>query len=565
MRIVQHFTKKKILILSAVVLTILSIILASVYINRKCHYYPKELIAVDSLCENKPDSAFLLLSRQSKKYSNQTDKAYYDLLWIKVSNNLYKPQKDSTIFHVKDYFSNIGDKNKLRESYYYLGKYYVEHSDAPQALKCFQHALDTSDDNTPLTFKSKVYSQSGTLFLYQNMYDDALKMYKESFVCDSIMNDTVNMIHGMRDIAQVYGILDKSDICERMLNVAYDLSCKKHADHIQNSILLVLASQYLKSNNLSKLSKVLPKLLTNTDKKTISPAYCIAAKYFDKIKQIDSVVFYSKELMHVGNIYAKEYASDKLIEYYSSIGNNSMVVSYLKANRLYADSIRTINSTETVSRLHSLYNYNLKEREIQDLKAKNMKKNYMITVSFLIVVIIIFLILCINERNKKRCLEYEQSNYRLKELYNSLVDKFQKEKANNNKTIMELRETINKTLALTNDTVEDTNMLKYSIYEIINRKLKNKKGLSDTEWKRIETTMNNLYPQFRNTIYNIYNVDEREYRICILVKLGLRNVDISNLMYRTKGATSLTRASLYEKFFKKKGSAREFNDFISSL
>ena len=180
-------------VVAAIVLTIA--VAAAVYSCRFNHTYPKELTAIDSLCESRPDSAMALLEGMPKRVmEDEADGMYYSLLKIKAANNLYMVQKDSTIFHVVDYFEDSGDKDKLRDSYYFLGKYYVEHNDAPQALKCFQTALDMADDKTPLSFKSKVYSQSGTLFLEQDMFDDAIAMYRNSYVCDSLSKDTINMI-----------------------------------------------------------------------------------------------------------------------------------------------------------------------------------------------------------------------------------------------------------------------------------------------------------------------------------------------------------------------------------
>ena len=155
---------------------VLFVVVALIFsINNSCgnsHSYPRELVVADSLCETNPDSAEALLHRMPDSVlAAKPDRMYYDLVRIKASNNLYEPQKDSTIFRIVDFFESYGDKEKLCQAYYYQGKYYVQHNDAPQALKCFQKALDMSDDNTLLTFKSKIYSQSGTIFLDQNLFE----------------------------------------------------------------------------------------------------------------------------------------------------------------------------------------------------------------------------------------------------------------------------------------------------------------------------------------------------------------------------------------------------------
>ena len=264
---------------------------------------------------------------------------YYDLLKIKVANNLYEPQKDSTIFRVVDYFDDYGDKDKQREACYYLGKYYEEHNDATYALKCFQNALDLSDENTPLAFMSKVYNQSGGLFLDQNMFTDALVMYRNSFVCDSVLNDSVNIVNSMRDIAQVYKFLNRMHECEAILLNAYRLSVKLNNQELKNSVAIVLSSIYLKKNELNKSKAFLMDLLKSKDKTILSPAYSTVIDIYDKEGKCDSVYFYSKKLMSMGTVYAKEYASRKLVEYYASRSDYGKTLYYLNCYKCFSDSV----------------------------------------------------------------------------------------------------------------------------------------------------------------------------------------------------------------------------------
>ena len=63
-----------------------------------------------------------LADKYGKRGQNEYDYNYYLLLKIKAANNAYKPLTDSTVFRVLDFFKNAGDKNKLCQSYYYLGK-----------------------------------------------------------------------------------------------------------------------------------------------------------------------------------------------------------------------------------------------------------------------------------------------------------------------------------------------------------------------------------------------------------------------------------------------------------
>ena len=191
------------------------------------HSYPADLAMADTLCRTNPDSAVAYVKSISKKYassSNPYDRNYYQLLTVKAANNVYKPIKDSTIFRVMDFYEKANDTEKLCQTYYYVGKHFVQENDAPQALQYFQKALDLTDENTPLSFLSCIYSQTGSLFLYQEMYDDALTMYKKSYSCDSLLRDTVNMLYSMQDIATIYNFKKDYGKCLDFLNTAHRLS-----------------------------------------------------------------------------------------------------------------------------------------------------------------------------------------------------------------------------------------------------------------------------------------------------------------------------------------------------
>ena len=81
----------------------------------------------------------------------------------------------------------------------------------------------------------------------------------------------------------------------------------------------------------------------------------------------------------------------------------------------------------------------------------------------------------------------------------------------------------------------------------------------------IDANINRAYPGFKNKLYNLYNLKEGDYKICILVKLGFQNSVISIIMNRSEPAVSLKRAKLYFKLTNQQGKAKDFNDFIIGL
>ncbi len=558
----QEFTRRQIIILSVLVVIILSIVVGSLYLSHKYHSYPQELVAVDSLCEDKPDSAALILNWLSKKkYSSEADRMYYKLLCIKSSNNMYQPQKDSTIFQVVDYFDDMGDKKKLCEAYYYLGKYYREHYDAPQELKSFQRALDLSDDKTPLVLLSKIYNQSGRIFHEQDLYDKALMMFRKSLVLDSIQGDSVNMVYGMRDIAQTYKYKNELDSSLYYYTKAYELSKKVGDELLTNSVLLPMASLYKSKGDVSSAHRYLSKVLQNICDNIKSPAYSLAAEIFKKERKVDSVYYYCRELLSIGTIYAREYATGELYEYFAMKGDVGNALTYMRINRMLADSISEIDATQSVAKMHSLYNYSLREQENNVLKEKNQERVIaFMLISFVLVSFLLFS-LYINEHNKKKILKYELINAHLEELSNASRAEIESYKVR----IQQMSQELDNVSFKLEENNKEKSFRKLQVYEMIKKCISDKKGISEKNWSQIENAIDIIYPDFKKELMYLSNLNTHEYHVCILVKLNFSNSDIAAIMCRTTGTISFTRSMLYKKLLHKEGKAQDFDKFISSF
>ena len=570
---------------AAVVLVIA--VAAAVYSCRFNHTYPQELTAIDSLCESRPDSAMALLEGMPKEVmEGDADRMYYGLLKIKAANNLYMVQKDSTIFHVVDYFEDSGDKDKLRDSYYFLGKYYVEHNDAPQALKCFQTALDMSDEKTPLAFKSKVYSQSGTLFLEQGLDTYALEFYKKSYSCDSVLNDTINMIHGLRDIGQIYRHLNRTDSCELYLKRVSVLAATFGNRYLEHTISLAMIGLYIEKNNIPCALNLLKQTLPHVDKNTISPAYSAAMEIYSKMHATDSAFIYAKKLQYVGSLYAKEKSLVVLMDYYSKSNDYDNVMKCLKMYNTISDSIRNIDSEEAVAKMHALYDYSLREKENTALVLKNKEKTFYCILFFILLVLLGVSYVLLRIRSKARYVRLNGLYEHLGNMYDDVCEQSETQILLKDKKISELTEQLEfldskkaletdnykKTildlkLALSNAVkAEDKRKAKkLAVYEQIRQQVMYGKYFSERAWKEIEVDFDYIYPGFKEKLFDKCGLDDYEYRICILSKLGFLNSEIAILLSRTQGAITQMRTSLYKKLSGTKGNSKQFDALIKSL
>jgi len=60
-------------------------------------------------------------------------------------------------------------------------------------------------------------------------------------------------------------------------------------------------------------------------------------------------------------------------------------------------------------------------------------------------------------------------------------------------------------------------------------------------------------------------MSEQDYRLCLLLKVGVNPTDISKLLYKSKTGISSIRRKLYSRAFGKKGESAAWDEVIASL
>jgi len=66
-------------------------------------------------------------------------------------------------------------------------------------------------------------------------------------------------------------------------------------------------------------------------------------------------------------------------------------------------------------------------------------------------------------------------------------------------------------------------------------------------------------------LYSLYKMTSQEYHVSLLIKVRLQPKDIATLTAHSKESIASTRSRLYQKVFGKKGSTRDWDDFILSI
>ena len=159
--------------------------------------YPAALHRADSLADACPDSARALLARwtDSARLAPRRVQMYHRLLTVKAADKAYvRHTSDTVIKDVVAYYEDGADPWLLPEAYYYAGRVYSDLGDAPQALDYFERAAEALPPKGREMLAGKIYSQMGTLFMYQQMHEEALQMYRRSYAVEVEAGDVRGQI-----------------------------------------------------------------------------------------------------------------------------------------------------------------------------------------------------------------------------------------------------------------------------------------------------------------------------------------------------------------------------------
>ena len=122
------------------------------------------------------------------------------------------------------------------------------------------------------------------------------------------------------------------------------------------------------------------------------PDICMTAGiYYQKLNRLDSAVWYYKEVLRHGSIYLKRIAYVNLAQIHFAQGQQDTAIQYMRKSMACSDSIRKMTNTESLRKVHELYNYQLREKENMQLRIDNASK----TRNFICLVIIGSIILLV--------------------------------------------------------------------------------------------------------------------------------------------------------------------------
>ena len=103
------------------------------------------------------------------------------------------------------------------------------------------------------------------------------------------------------------------------------------------------------------------------------------------------------------------------------------------------------------------------------------------------------------------------------------------------------------------------------VYLRIKQNIAEGRNMTDNDWVELTEAVNSIYDGFSEKLYSLYNMSDQYFHVSLLIKIRIQPKDIATLTAHSKESIASTRSRLYQKVFGKKGSTKDWDDFVLSI
>ena len=576
-------------------LLLIIMILASCAGNRK---YDDLMQRADSIMDVDDDSAKVAIrmldgvKSQLPEFS-QSQKMRYELLRHKAMNKAYISfTSDSVMKEVVDYYGRHGSANERMLANYVLGCVYRDLHETPMALEYYSKATeqaDTTSADCDYGTLYRVYSQMGFLFSKQYLPYQLLDAFGKAVKYAYLAKDTLNAIINYQNRENAYSYLGNKDSV-----IAINLHAATMFKQIGNNYAAAIAfgcnyNYYVeKEDTLNALKTFKAYFSTGYEGNSEyedSKAYVLCQKgtYYMFTAQLDSAYNNLQQSLRLCKSYSIKAATTKaLAQYYAKVNQPAMAMKYALQSSEYNDSDLIGARKTQLQQVKAMYDYG-RNQEIArraELKAKrSTQMNYMIV--FACVVLFLFLSYIYRKQlalKKKRIaaskLVYEDCLLKLKRLQEEKAQLVAEKDKKLAQIITEKENAISKLVSEIHDIQNRYSLSSMSdAYLVLKNSSIYKKiqcieahpleEMTEEDWTELADTVEELIPNFIPMLKN--RVSDRDYRICLLIRLGIPASLMARLLNLSDAAISKCRKTMLKKLCGKVGKPKEFDEYVLNI
>ena len=505
------------------------------------------LRAIDKILSSDYERGEAMLDsvQQANPTMSFANQKYEQLLRLKADDKAYRPIKhqQAHVDSLVSYFQQANDKDLLAEAYFYAGRVYYEIGDKPEALKFYQKASENvAKDNYAL--QGDIYCQMANVYRYADLNQEALSALHLAWKADSLSGNTRNMLYDLRDIGEVYYLNNQISNAEayfrKGLKIAYSTKENKMLKEFHHQLACIYIEKGKWKEALNHVELYINHMEDIPDK---SGMLVTALTVYSQLKDSSKIVFCQENILKYGNVFAKQNTIGNIILARSKALKEKEIANLITNYKEYTDSIIKENNATAIKKAEQLYNYELKENENKYLRSINLTEMVGLIMVIAIAILIVFYLKLKNI-----------STYQQQKILELKLDKYKNLQRKEEKKATDKIE-------------KETNSIKCSdIYKYIKVSIENNKyKLSEEKWEELRKLVNAVYWDFDKNLNAFYDVNLQEYRICLLIKIGISRTNIAHFMNLSKEAITASRRRMYMKAFKSKGTPSDWDNIIRTL
>ena len=465
-------------------------------------------------------------------------------------------------------------------AYYLLGRAHADMGEAPQAIEDYQTAVecaDTTDQDCDFRLLRNVYGQMAEVFDAQNLPEDELEAQKKFNYYSWVIGDTLEAVITLQRSERALYLLGLYDsilvnaqnVRKRLLQMGYAQDAARAL--IMPAYIHAIRQQYAEAGRDIRIIRDESDLY-DEHQSIISGNemfYYTLGLYHEGVGQLDSAEYYYRQLLP-----AREYEAGYkgLLSVYSKRGIPDSVTKFAP---LYADANdamhREMNSAE-VHKTTSLYNYN---RHLRQVRVSEQKANRRKTFIFLLLMSIAGLCVLVGIIIKSKRKKEQELSLIIGHIQDDLrnaADKYSKTKEELHLAESQLQDYVTakqseikelyeqkQQLSLLYESLKakDKRALYYSCRAVVRiRSLAHtrKTVMSEDDWQELKSQFQASFPHFCHMIgQRGVEVTDNEWKVCILLDLGLTTDDIAALMQQSAQRISNIKAQTNHLLFDERG------------
>ena len=557
---------------------------------------PALLLQADSLLRGRPDSAMALLRQAAPLMPQQPEatRMYYRLLCVKAADKAYVVHtSDSLIRPVIAYYEEHRDRRHLPEAYYYGGRVYRDLGDAPQALDYLQRAARLLEGSRDYSLKKVVYSQMGALFLFQDVYEEAMKAFKKSYQYQLLAHDKRGEVTTLCAIGYTFTALGNADSAMHYYRVAYEKALGYNDKKLVKRTLGDMASLYQQLKRYDLVEEILPEL-SNPKFFNRTVYYSILAEQYYNMGQKDSADYFYRKLLESDDPYTLQTAHWNLTSLAEERGDARTALKHLQQYKVWTDTIQKMTNFENIRKMQSLYNYQLREKENRELEEENVRQHLWMVYATAAVLLLIAFSLLQYQYNRRKRLRLAVQVEKLKLLERAQYERSKAYIEENERKIAALEKELQDSQTVNDELRKE--LLLTERDQIVAQNNKAKADRKEQELATVKFKQSEIYAKFHRAAYeHSVKIEEQDWellreeldicyknftsrlnalvgplscinlRICLLIKAGIYMTGISLLVGREKSTIVSARKKLYKKMTGEDGKPEQWDKFIATF